>query len=61
MAGLFADGGFWAVTGVDLCIWRQGEEFGADAFEEAIKAAAGEVCAADRAAEESVAGDDSLG
>ena len=60
MAGFFADGGFGAVTGVDFCFGWQGEELGADAFEEAVEAAAGEVCAADGAAEESVAGDDSF-
>ena len=60
VAGFFADGSFRAVTGVDFCFWRQGEELGADAFEEAIKAAAGEVCATDGAAEEGVSGDDSF-
>ena len=60
MADFLADGGFGAMTGVNLGVGRQSEQLGADALEQALEAAAGEIRAADRAAEQRIARDDPI-
>ncbi len=61
MSSLIGNGGFGAMTGVDLGFRGERQELGANALKEAVEVAAGQVSPADGAAEEGVAGDDTLG
>ena len=54
----FGDAGGGAVAGENGGIGGEGEEVGADAVGKDFETAAGEVCAANAAGEEYIAGDD---